>query len=69
MGGETNYGMDTRRQPQKLIPIHGTLDQIFPYEHIKNAFPVEDGDHLMVLKKADVVSSILSGILLMKEDE
>lgn len=50
-----------------LYHIHGTLDQIFPYELIKDAFPVEDGDHLMVLKKADVVSSILSGILLMKE--
>lgn len=54
---------------KNLYHIHGTLDQIFPYEHIKNAFPVEDGDHLMVLKKADVVSSILSGILLMKEED
>ena len=52
-----------------LYHIHGTADQIFPYELIKNAFPVEDGDHLMVLKKADVVSSILSGILLMKEEK
>lgn len=52
-----------------LYHIHGTLDQIFPYEHIRNAFPVEDGDHLMVLKKAGIVSSILSGILLMKEED
>jgi hypothetical protein len=51
-----------------LYHIHGTEDQIFPYEYIKDAFPVEDGDHLMVMKKADVVSSILGGILLMKED-
>lgn len=49
--------------------IHGTEDQIFPYDLIQNAFPVEDGDHLMVLKKADVVSSILSGILLIKESK
>ncbi|MFV0419443.1 MAG: alpha/beta hydrolase [Dysgonomonas sp.] len=53
---------------QYLYHIHGTMDQIFPYEQIRNAFPVENGDHLMVLKKADVVSSILSGILLMKEE-
>lgn len=52
-----------------LYHIHGTIDQIFPYELIHNAFPVEDGDHLMVIKKADVVSSILSGILLMKEEQ
>ena len=52
-----------------LYHIHGTLDQVFPYEQIKNVFPVEDGDHLMVLKKADIVSSILSGILLVNEEE
>jgi hypothetical protein len=51
-----------------LYHIHGTIDQIFPFEHIHNAFPVEGGDHLMVLKKADTVSLILGGILLMKEE-
>lgn len=50
-----------------LYHIHGTLDQIFPYELIKNAFPIKDGDHLMVLKKADAVSAILGGILLINE--
>lgn len=50
-----------------LYHIHGTLDQVFPYELIRDAFPVENGDHLMVMKKADIVSSILSGILLIKE--
>lgn len=50
-----------------LYHIHGTADQIFPYDNIRNAFSVEGGDHLMVMKKADVVSSILDGILLMKD--
>lgn len=50
-----------------LYHIHGTLDQVFPYELIRDAFPVENGDHLMVMKKANIVSSILSGILLIKE--
>ncbi|MDU1889556.1 MAG: alpha/beta hydrolase [Dysgonomonas sp.] len=49
-----------------LYHIHGTEDQIFPYENIQGAYPVEDGDHLMVLKKAGTVSSILASILLMK---
>ncbi|SBV92395.1 conserved hypothetical protein [uncultured Dysgonomonas sp.] len=49
-----------------LYHIHGTEDQIFSYEHIRNAFPVEGGDHLMVVKKADAISTILSGILLIK---
>lgn len=51
-----------------LYHIHGTLDQVFPYDLIRDAFPVENGDHLMVMKKADIVSSILSGILLIKEN-
>jgi len=51
-----------------LYHIHGTEDQIFPFEHIRNAFPVEGGDHLMVLRKAETVSLILGGILLMKEE-
>ncbi|WP_165024268.1 alpha/beta hydrolase [Dysgonomonas sp. ZJ279] len=50
-----------------LYHIHGTDDQIFPYELIRNAFPVQGGDHLMVLKKADTVSLILGSILLMNE--
>lgn len=52
---------------KNLYHIHGTLDQIFPYELIRNAFPIEGGDHLMVLRKADIVSNILGSILLMKE--
>lgn len=50
-----------------LYHIHGSADQIFPCVNIKNAFIIENGDHLMVMKKADMVSSILDGILLMKE--
>lgn len=53
---------------EHLYHIHGTADQIFPYDRIENVFPVEGGDHLMVVKKADVVSSILDIILLKKEE-
>ena len=60
-----------KRQDNKsehLYHIHGTADQIFPYDRLENVFPVEGGDHLMVVKKADTVSSILDIILLKKED-
>lgn len=50
-----------------LYHIHGTQDQIFPYDRLKNVFPVEGGDHLMVVKKADVVNSLLDSILLRKD--
>jgi len=51
---------------QHLFHIHGTRDQVFPFKHIHDVFPVEGGDHLMVIKKAGIVSSILASILLMK---
>lgn len=53
---------------EHLYHIHGTADQIFPYDRIEDVFPVEGGDHLMVVKKADIVSSILDIILLKKEE-
>lgn len=52
-----------------LYHIHGTQDQIFPYERLQDVFPVEGGDHLMVFKQADTVSSILDSILLKKETD
>lgn len=52
---------------KNLYHIHGTLDQIFPYELLQAAFPIEGGDHLMILKKADIVSNVLSSILLIRE--
>ena len=48
----------------KLYHIHGTKDQIFPYKRIQNAFFIENGDHLMVMKKAKEISQILNEIIL-----
>lgn len=63
-------GQITRWSPDNksahLFHIHGTSDQIFPYDRLEEVFPVEGGDHLMVLKKAETISSLLDSILLMK---
>lgn len=48
---------------KNLYHIHGTKDQIFSSENIKNAYIVEEGDHLMILRKSDKINEILSGIL------
>lgn len=56
-----------RSRCKSLYHIHGTEDQIFPCELVTNAFPVTGGDHLMILKKAGIISFILNGILLIKE--
>jgi len=49
---------------ENLYHIHGTKDQIFPCKQIQNAFFIEGGDHLMVMKKAEEVNKILNEIIL-----
>jgi hypothetical protein len=57
----------TQRKPsikcKNLYHIHGTKDQIFPSQQIKNAYMVEGGDHLMIYRKSKEVNKILKEIL------
>jgi pimeloyl-ACP methyl ester carboxylesterase len=48
-----------------VIQIHGTKDLTFPLKLIKNpSFLIENGDHLMVYKKAEEISEIIKAELL-----
>jgi pimeloyl-ACP methyl ester carboxylesterase len=47
-----------------VIQIHGTKDLTFPLKLIKNpSFLIENGDHLMVYKKAEEISTIIKAEL------
>lgn len=48
---------------ENLYHIHGTKDLTFPIKPIQNAFVVENGDHLMVMKKSRQINKILEQIL------
>lgn len=50
----------------QLYHIHGTHDQIFSYYNSDCTHIIEGGDHLMVIKKAGEVSTMLRSILLGK---
>ena len=39
-----------------LIHIHGTKDKIFPLKNISNCISIEDGTHLMIFKKAEIIT-------------
>lgn len=58
----------THWEPKKcLVPlfhIHGTKDQIFPYEQIIDPITIKGGDHLMVIKRYQEINAILKLILL-----
>ena len=47
-----------------LYHIHGTKDQVFPFKQITNAFAVEGGNHIMVLRKAEELNRLIARILL-----
>ena len=48
---------------KNLYHIHGTKDQVFPYKKIKDVYTIKNGDHLMVMKKAEEVNKVLNEIL------
>lgn len=50
---------------RNLYHIHGTKDQVFSYKPIQNVYAVEDGDHLMIMKKAEEVNKIINSIILL----
>ena len=52
-----------KQKIKNLYHIHGTKDQIFPFEQIENAYTVIDGDHMMVITRAEEVSKIIRDIL------
>lgn len=53
-----------KRELSSLYHIHGTKDQIFPYEQIIDPISIKGGDHLMVIKRAKEISEILKTIML-----
>ena len=57
----------TEWEPQgdcpNLYHIHGTNDHIFPFKQIQNAFTVQGGDHLMILRRAEEINRFIAQIL------
>ena len=50
---------DQDKPLENIIHIHGSRDTIFPTLSIKNYVEVPDGDHAMILKKADWINEFL----------
>ncbi|MCB0508751.1 MAG: alpha/beta hydrolase [Bacteroidetes bacterium] len=50
--GDENYRKD-------IIHIHGTKDEVFPFKKLKNAIPILNGTHQMILNKSNEVNKIL----------
>ena len=46
-----------------IIHIHGTADMLLPYKFIKTDHTVKGGAHLMLMRKAELISRILREIM------
>jgi pimeloyl-ACP methyl ester carboxylesterase len=55
---------NTNSTDLSIFHIHGDSDFVFPYSKIKNAIRVEGGSHICVYEKSEIVSVILSKILI-----
>lgn len=47
-----------------IIHVHGDADEVFPIKYIKNAIPVKDGTHIMILTKYRWLNENLPKIML-----
>lgn len=50
---------DQDESMDNVIHIHGTKDMIFPAIYLKDYIPLTNGDHAMILKKADWINEFL----------
>ncbi len=49
--------------PKNVIHIHGGADRVLPIQFVNCDFEINDGGHLMILNKAEEISSLLKRLL------
>ncbi len=49
--------------PKNLIHIHGTADKLLPYRSVKADYTIKDGEHLMIMDKANEISNLLKQLI------
>lgn len=48
---------------KNLYHIHGSKDQVFPHDKIRNMLTVNKGDHLMIMKRSEEISDLINNII------
>ena len=49
--------------PKNVIHIHGTADKLLPYRYVKADYPIEGGEHVMVMDRSEELSQLLKQII------
>jgi hypothetical protein len=45
--------------PENVIHIHGTGDRLLPFRSVKAHYPIKSGEHVMIMDKAEEISTLL----------
>ncbi|MCX6296717.1 MAG: alpha/beta hydrolase [Bacteroidetes bacterium] len=46
--------------PQNIIHIHGTADLVLPYKNLNCDYTIQEGNHFMIVSKADEINEIIN---------
>lgn len=49
--------------PRNVIHIHGTTDKLLPYRYVKADYAITNGEHVMVMDRAEELSLLLKQII------
>ncbi|WP_207492759.1 alpha/beta hydrolase [Aridibaculum aurantiacum] len=49
--------------PSNLVHIHGTADKLLPYSYVKADHTIIDGEHVMVMDRANELSALLEQLV------
>lgn len=49
--------------PKNVIHIHGTADRLLPYRYVKADYIINNGEHVMIMDKAEEVSELLKKLI------
>lgn len=49
--------------PKNVIHIHGTADKLLPYRYVKADYTIKDGEHVLVMDRAEELSQLLKTII------
>lgn len=50
--------------PKNIIHIHGTADKLLPYRYVKADYAIKDGEHVMIMDRAEEVSQLLKQLII-----
>ena len=49
--------------PENVIHIHGTADKLLPFRYVKADHALIDGEHVMIMDRAEELSALLKSII------